>query len=347
MIPLALHLKALNHKVFIGSGEKHISLFRNETAGLSYIDFPGFSPGYSRILPQYLSLLFKTPVLLYHIISEHYRLKKIVREFSIDIVISDNRFGLWNNKITCAYVTHMPRIPFPKAFRFLEFIGIALHRAIITRYDLCFIPDLPGGFNLTGRLSHGLKLSKNVRFIGILSRFKAKNNNDSEKKGKPYNIVILSGPEPQREMLRVSLLGALKEKEPETVILEGKPGKESSGVPDGNIISYNHLPAAEMAKMISESRGIITRSGYSTVMELVSLNCSALLIPTPGQTEQEYLAEYLSERGWFSTISQKEIKGDLEILTKRQLKNNDITVESSGLFLKAMAELLEQHHKKR
>lgn len=346
MIPVAMQLKAMDHNVFIASGEKHISLFRSETEGLSYIYFPGFSPGYSRKLPQYLWLLFKTPVLLYHIISEHFRLKKIIREYSVDIVISDNRFGLWNKKVTTAYITHMPRIPFPECFRFMEFIGIALHRAVIKRFDLCFIPDLPGDNNLTGRLSHGLTLTKNARFIGILSRFRAKTDSENQREIKPFNTVILSGPEPQREMLSISLAAVLKTRETETVFLEGKPELESAMLRDGNIIRYNHLPTREMEEIVRDSRSIICRSGYSTIMDLVSLNCSALIIPTPGQTEQEYLAEYLSGKGMFSSLRQKEITGDLQIPSNKKLNNDEIMIESSALFLKAIDELLEKHHKK-
>lgn len=345
MIQVAMHLKSMNHNVIIASGEKHLALFRNETEGLPYINFPGFSPGYSRILPQYLALLLRTPVLFYHIISEHRRLKKIIKEYSVDIVISDNRFGLWNRKVTTAYVTHMPRIPFPKLFRFLEFTGIAMHRAVIKKYDFCFIPDLPGDKNLTGRLSHGFRLSKNVRFIGILSRFKFRT--EAERQIKQYNTVILSGPEPQREMLRVRLTELLRNREPETVFLEGKPENDPVVLRDGNIIRYNHLPAGEMEAIIRESGGIIIRSGYSTIMDLVRLNCSALLIPTPGQTEQEYLADYLSEQEMFSTVKQKEIGEDLEFPERKSLRNNVISDESSALLTKAIEELLEKHHKKR
>ena len=188
-----------------------MSLFRNELPGLSYIKFTGFKPGYSRFLPQYLVLLLKTPLLLYHIILEHFRLKRIIREHAIDIVISDNRFGLWNRKITTAYVTHMPLIPLPKPIKFLEFFGILLHRAVIKKYSLCFIPDLPGELNVSGRLSHGIKLPDNVRYTGILSRFNTTWPATQENPIKfQHNTVILSGPEPQREILKQKLAGLLK-----------------------------------------------------------------------------------------------------------------------------------------
>ena len=119
MIPLARKLREMNNNIIIASGEEHLALFRTELPGLTYINFSGFRPGYSRYFPQYMTLLLKTPLLLYHIILEHFRLKKIIREHSIDIVISDNRFGLWNKEITTVYVTHMPLIPFPGPVRFL------------------------------------------------------------------------------------------------------------------------------------------------------------------------------------------------------------------------------------
>ena len=171
MIPLARRLCEMNNNIFLVQGKIILSFFRNELPGLTYIDFPGFKPGYSRLLPQYIPLLLQTPVMLYHIIAEHFRLKKIVKEYKIDIVISDNRFGLWNKKIKTVYVTHMPLIPFPGFFKIFEFIGIFLHRIIIKQYSYCFIPDLPGEINLSGRLSHLHNLPDNVRYIGILSRF--------------------------------------------------------------------------------------------------------------------------------------------------------------------------------
>jgi hypothetical protein len=347
MIPLAGKLQAMNNKIFIGSGKEHMSLFRNELPDLSYIHFPGFKPGYSRFTPQYLTLLLKTPLLLYHIILEHFSLKRIIRENAIDIVISDNRFGLWNNKVTTVYITHMPLIPFPKPLRFLEFIGVLLHRFVIKKYSLCFIPDLPGDLNVSGRLSHGIRLPDNVRYTGIFSRFIMDGISLHENPVKlSHNTVILSGPEPQRGILKQKLTGLLKEKDLPTIVLEGRPDKTIKVVSSENIFYYNHLPATEMKDIITGSQSIITRSGYTTIMELISLNCSALLIPTPGQTEQEYLADYLSEKGWFSTISQSEIKEGITLPLNKAAWSDEIINQSNNLLKAALKELFEKHHKK-
>jgi len=347
MIPVARQLKAMGHNVIIGSGEEHLALFRSELPDLTYIDFTGFKPHYSRFFPQYITLFLKTPLLIYCTISEHFRLKKIIRRYAIDIIISDNRFGLWNKNITSVYVTHMPRIPMPKPFRFMEIIGILFHRAVIKRYTLCFIPDLPGDLNLTGRLSHGVILPENVRFVGILSRF------TGDKGLKPANMqefrhstVILSGPEPQRGILKQLLMNLLKDQEPPTVILEGRPDLKKDPSRSGNIICYNHLCAVDMAELIKRSDFIISRSGYTTIMELISLKCSAMLIPTPGQTEQEYLAEYLSEKGWFSSISQGKLKETFRLTGNSAKWSEEIEIQSCILLKNALEELLEKHHKK-
>jgi hypothetical protein len=347
MIPLARRLREMNNKVIIGSGEEHLTLFRNELPGLSYVSFPGFKPAYSRFLPQYISLLFKIPALLYHIIIEHLRLKRILSEYSVDIIISDNRFGLWNRKVTSVYITHMPLVPFPLWCKFLEPIGLLLHRQIIRKYTLCFIPDLPGDLNLSGRLSHNVKLPGNVRYIGILSRFAyaGKNINDNKIKFR-HNTVILSGPEPQKEILKQKLIAILQDKEPNTVIFEGTPKNEGAISGYRNIVFYNHLPSIPMREIIESSELIITRSGYTTLMELASLNLTALIIPTPGQTEQEYLAEYLSAKGWFSTVSQNALKDGILITPGKVIRHDEINRQSSILLTDALKELLEKHHKK-
>jgi len=342
MIPLANKLRERGNNILIGAGRELQALFRNELPGLTYIDFRGFRPGYSRILPQYIPLLLQLPILLYHILAEHISLKRIIRNHEIDIVISDNRFGLWNRKIKSVYVTHQLLIPFPRMFRSLEWTGIMFHRFFIRKYSLCLIPDLPGELNVTGRLSHGMKLSGNIRFIGILSRFNTSSDSHDNKNRAPCNTVILSGPEPQRAIYRQKVIDILKQQDLPTVILEGNPCHNSAVIRTGNIISYNHLSAEEMQNIISASRIIIARSGYSTVMELISLRRTALLVPTPGQTEQEYLAAYLSSKGWFTAVSQKELNQELILPQKQAELTGEIADKSAILLDKALDEILNQ-----
>jgi hypothetical protein len=344
MIPVASELLKLNHNVIFASGEGHLSLIRRELPECSCISFPGFNPGYSRYLPQYFAMFLRIPQLVFHITMEHFRLRRIITDYSIDIVISDNRFGLWNKNIISVYVTHMPRIPFPAAFKFLEGAGIFLHRLVIRKYDFCFIPDLPGEENISGRLSHGMKLPDNIRYIGLLSRFSNENTSARNPIESVHNAIILSGPEPQKGMLKKKLISIFRERKPDTVIFEGNPDLNTEPPGDGNIVFYNHLPAGEMKSIIKGSDLIISRSGYTTIMDLITLNCSALLIPTPGQTEQEYLAGYLSEKGLFSYLRQNDLDNNIMFPGKRTVDNSCFIIESRKLLTKALEELLDQPH---
>lgn len=340
MVPLAKRLQELNHNIFFGSGEEHLRFIKAEVPGASVVHFPGFRIRYSRYLPQYLIILLQSPRLICLSFLEHYRIKRIIRDYSIDIIISDNRIGLWNSGIRSVYITHQLRIIFPAPFRFLEFIPVWITRSIIKKYTYCFIPDLEGELNISGRLSHGLRLPENARYIGILSRLDAISDEYTYIPGQC--TVMLSGPEPQRSIFKQKLEKVLLSQGKSAIILEGKPWAEEESHTANNLTCYNHLPSDETIKVLKESEFIITRSGYTTLMELVSLGCSALLIPTPGQTEQEYLAKSLSAKGWFNSISQHDLgeKTDLS-LPPVLLLPSGIIEESSRLLGIALAELLE------
>ncbi len=344
MIPVAAELLAAGNNVFIGSGKEHTALFRNELDGLRYINFPGFRIKYSRWLPQYIKIILSAPSFLYHTIKEHLQLKRVIREYSIDIVISDSRPGLWNKKITTAFVTHMLKVPYPKSLRFLEKSGSALMRKIITRFSFCYVPDLPGEINISGELSHGMGYLSNTRFIGILSRFGKVAMETSLIQGKYYCTVILSGPEPQRSMLREKAARIAGHSAKRSVILEGRPGEKTESSESGNLIFISHLSSGEMKKTILESEHIITRSGYTTLMELVTIGRSALIIPTPGQSEQEYLAGSMDKMGWFKSVRQNSLSDDIILPDSKAKWPSGLYEESRLLLVQALEELLEYKH---
>jgi len=342
IIPLALRLKEKGFTIIAGSGEMHLALLRSEIPGIRCISFPGFRPKYSRSVPQYLFLILQVPSLIWHSIREHFRLKRIISENEIDIVISDNRFGLWNKNIVSVYITHQPRIPFPGPFKKLEFVGEWLHRLIISRYTYCFIPDLPGELNLTGRLAHELRIPANAMYIGILSRLTGIESRAADMPVPAVeNTIILSGPEPQKSILKKKLTDFFSKTSENTVVLGGEPGDDSLNRYSGNIVEFNHLPPESIKELFLRSRTVISRSGYTTIMELVSLGCNAVLIPTPGQTEQEYLARLLCKKGWFASVSQKEAGVFLPVVPEKSIPYKEINEESRQLLESALQQLLQ------
>ena len=342
MIPLALRLKEAGHNVIVAGNNDCLSLFKNETKGIGLISFPGFTMRYSEYLPTYIAILVRIPSLIIHSCQDHRILKKIINEHHINIVISDNRFGCWNKKIKSVYVTHQLRIIFPAPLRFMEPLGVFFHRLIIQKYDLCFIPDSEDTPNISGDLSHNLKLPSNIQYIGLLSRFTASGYlKKRQENSNPYITILLSGPEPQKSILKNRLINSLRTSDLKIYILEGNPGIENQNKISTKVISFNHLSSPEMRDLITGSKYIICRAGYSTIMDLISLNLTALLIPTPGQTEQEYLANHLFQNGWFTYVTQDEEN----ILSYLPKINNDLTsalfVKSDELLSKAIARISE------
>jgi predicted glycosyltransferase len=341
MIPVALKLKEMGHNVYIGSGVKHIAFFRKETQGLQYIIFRGFRIRYSARLPQYLVILLYTPLLAYHILREHVLLKRIIRKYQIDIVISDSRPGLWNRRIRTAFVSHIPGIPMPAGLKIIQKVGFLTGSAILRKYNFFLIPDMPGEMNLSGNLSHNVRLPENSRFIGILSRFNGNERENPAKINPGTCTVILSGPEPQRTILKRHIEDFLRTKPYSVKVLGGKPHKPRKKITEGNIEYISHPEREEMADLIRSAELIITRSGYTSIMELVSLNKSAIIIPTPGQPEQEYLALYHSEKGWFRSVRQEDLAGMTDLSVPEPSWPGTMISESGKLLDEALEELLK------
>jgi len=300
MIPVASQLLHEGNEVTFGGSERQLSLIRSDLPGVSTLLFPGFTTKYSRFFPMWLYTIFRAPAFFVSIIKEHYRLRKIIDIHHFDLIISDNRMGLWTGRAKTVYITHMIRIPMPRVLRFLEPAGIWVHRQFINRFNECRIPDNQGEGNLSGRLSHDVKLPRNARYIGILSKYSVCNTAGmvipeplDSMLTKPWAVLMLSGPEPQRGMLRKKITGSWGSREELLVIFEGEPGSGNDISISGQLISVPHLPPAAMAAVIKGSVEVISRSGYTTIMELASLGIPGertTLIATPGQTEQEYLA---------------------------------------------------------
>lgn len=301
MIPVAHKLINEGHQVVFGGSRRQIDLIGNDLPEAETMLFPGFTTRYSKVLPMYLYTAFRIPAFTIATCREHRQLGRLLRQQPFDMVISDNRMGLWNSKVKTVYVTHMLRIPLPPLIRFLEPVLIWLHRQFINRFDECRIPDEGGENNLSGRLSHDVRMPSRARYIGILSKYTVCRDDEmiipdelAEMLVMPWSTLILSGPEPQRGLLRNRFAGSWNNPDELLVVFEGNMEEGATISRNGQVISVPHLNPAAMAAVIKGSSKIYSRSGYTTIMELASLgrlDHRAILIPTPGQTEQEYLAK--------------------------------------------------------
>ena len=307
MVPVIKLLIEKKHHVILAADERPFFFFNEQFPETTLIKFPGFKVTYPGGKNMPVHMLRHLPGLAWHMYKEHRTLKHLIRDHSIDVVISDNRFGLWSKETYCIYITHQINIKTPRNLRLFEpFLGL-MHRMIINRYDECWIPDLPGLGNLAGGLSHPPSLPSNSHYIGWLSRFGVKEFQESQRldPAEADMLVILSGPEPQRSILERMVMSEMeKHADRKIIVLRGLPGNPALHARIGQHTIYNHLDDESLASLIRNARVIVCRSGYSSLMDLVSLGRSAVLVPTPGQTEQEYLAGYLQDSGQFVRLLQ-------------------------------------------
>jgi len=322
-IPIINKLIADGHTVIIAADNAPLELLKIEFPQLTFICFKSFQIKYAQGKSQAFSLIFSIPNILYHILCEHVELKKIIRQFNIDTVISDNRYGLWNKKVKCTFITHQIFIKLPKHWRFLEGFVFMINKWFISKFDECWIPDFGTFPNLSGDLSHGKILPVNAKYIGILSRFEISDKLIVKNLLPDFNIlVVLSGPEPQRTIFERILVEQLKATAFKTLIVLGKPKSLSKKrieiKNEANLVFVNHLPTALLQNAILKAEVVICRSGYTSVMDLVKLDAKAILVPTPGQTEQEYLAAYLMQQNYFFSMTQTEF--DLNVAIKKYLE---------------------------
>jgi len=295
--------------VVIGADKTSLLFLQEYFPQLAHIVIPSTKITYPRRVPMAVKMIFSAPKILRGIYDEHQLLKKIIQEHQINVVISDNRYGLWNKKVKSIFITHQLWIKSPKKLRFFEPFINHINHWFIKKYDECWVPDFKEEQSIAGELSHPEKLPKNVKYVGILSRFKNLSGFEKPKQSEEkFDIlVVLSGPEPQRSLLEEKLIAQIVKTDYKTLIVQGKPGQTHKST-SKNIHFVNHLRSLDLKTFINYTPVIICRSGYSSIMDLVVLNKTAILIPTPGQTEQEYLAEYLSSRKWFYATKQNEFE---------------------------------------
>lgn len=274
-----------------------LDLLKKEFPQLESTELPPYQISYSKTKYFFkLKLVQNTPRILKAIKAEKKTVKDIVYNLNIDGIISDNRFGAFDKNIPCIFITHQLQVLSGST----TWLSTKLHQKIIKRFHECWVPDNPGQLNLSGQLGHMYISGLSIKYIGPLSRFEKRETQ------KTYDImVLLSGPEPQRGILENILLTELRRYKGSVLFIKGKVEKAQSIVEENNLCIYNFMTSAELENGINSSEIIISRSGYTTIMDLTKLSKKAFFIPTPGQFEQEYLAKRLDQQGLVPTCSQK------------------------------------------
>ena len=300
-VPVIRDLLNQNCEVWLAGEGAQEKILREEFPSLPFLPLKGYNIRYGRS-GMMSKIILQIPSILRSIKEENNWLKEQVNKHNFEAVISDNRYGLHHEKIFSVIITHQLRIKSPLG-KWSEDLLQRWNYKLINRFDECWIPDEAGENNLSGELSHPVKLPDvPSRYIGILSRFARKEITGL----KDHVLIVLSGPEPQRTNLENKLVNQIVSYHATATIVRGLPG-EKNIIPSTNSIHfYNHLTADALNDELMKAEFVISRSGYSTVMDIATLKKKSILIPTPGQTEQEYLAAYLFKKKFALSGNQKD-----------------------------------------
>ena len=297
-IPLIRQFLAEGDEVVLAGDGDSIMLLRKTFPDLRVVDLPSLELRYTQNAQQRGFYLRAIPALIRFTLADHYYLRQLLAREHFDRVISDNRFGLFSREIHCTYITHQLYPILPKRLRIVQPIARALHALIYRRYSEVWVPDYADStHNLAGDLAHGGAFDQYARYIGPLSRFSQYIDEEGTKvcqaNDHTYPVVaILSGLEPQRTYFEQALIADLKDAADRTLIVRGKIGVPATVTHIGNITLVPHMSDEQLMRFMHDAQKIMVRSGYSTIMDLAILGLldKAYFYPTPGQSEQEYLA---------------------------------------------------------
>ena len=305
-IPIINALLQHNFTPIIVSDGDALNLLKKEFPNEIFDELPSYNVTYSKKGNWFKWKIFmNSPKLLSAINKERKATEVLIDKYNIDGIISDNRLGVHSKKVPSVFITHQLNVLSGNT----TWLSTKIHQKIIKKFDECWVPDNENNPNLSGKLGHTSTVGLATKYIGPLSRFEKTNLEIV------YDLmVLLSGPEPQRTMLEEKLLDELSTFNGKILFVKGKIEANKTIVEKAPFTIYNFMQSEALENAINSSKFILSRSGYTTVMDLAKIGKKAFFIPTPGQFEQEYLAERLDELKLTPTCSQDDFK--LNLLNK-------------------------------
>ena len=320
-VPIIKELQKSNFTPVIASDGTALQFLIKEFPSLEFFELPSYKISYGRNLKW--SLIRKIPTIVRAVHKERLLIQEYVHQNpNVVGIISDNRFGCYYTKIPSVYITHQLNV----LSGFLTPVTSFFHRRVIRKYNECWIPDEENSV-YSGKLSRSSK-NLNQKYIGVLSRFK--------KQELPQDIdvlILLSGPEPNRTQLEIKLTSIFKTSSKKVYLIQGVVEKIQKTTKENQLTIVNFMLTKQLEHTLNLSKMVICRAGYSSVLDLVSLRKKALLIPTKFQNEQEYLAKYLQQKGYFSFVKERKVnKNTLDVFPEFTPANYQKKVFNSKLF---------------
>jgi predicted glycosyltransferase len=342
-IPIIRELQNQNVRVVLGGSGASMMLLKDEFPRLPSYELPSYAITYPKSGSLAFSMLAQWPRIIQVIKKERLMTDEIIEEEKIQNIISDNRYGCYSKHVKSIFVCHQLNIQMPRGFSWLSRPINTVHKRMIKNFDQVWVPDQTDGFSFSGILSQSAL--GNVKRVGILSRFgeqqtKEQANDEANEEEGFVIVALISGPEPQRSVLEEMVRHQLQTCGRKSLLVLGRPGTDKVEA-RGRMTEASHLSSEKLETVLRSAKVVLARPGYSTVMDLAALGKQAIFVPTPGQTEQEYLGQYLMSKG--VAVVQAQAKFDLSAALAQlpNFKPLPKTIPNSSLS-KAVQELLRQ-----
>ncbi len=292
LVPLLQYLESQGHLLHIGVNTLTDDFLRQNVKSEKFYPVPSYRIKYSRFgtLPSFAKIIWRLTVAKN---LENNWVKDFVANQPVDLIISDNRFGFYHEQIPSVIISHQLHLQFSKGWKFLGKYAQNVNSRWLSAFSEVWVPDDENHL-LSGHLSQNESLK--VRYIGGQSRLVPQENPVVSKRD--YILCILSGPEPQRSYFEKLVRQQSPLIRKQIIMLGGKPHQKSRQFECANLTYYNHVDNEQMAALIQNADLVLSRSGYSSIMDYHKLCCRHMFfIPTPGQPEQLYLAQRFKEMG--------------------------------------------------
>ena len=328
-LPMIRKLIDEGNELTIISHDRTLELLKKELgSNFEYYDIPDYPMLLSGNSRQFMAKsVIYWPNFIYRMRRGLTKVTKILKNNKYDLIISDGRYESYSRKIPSFLITHQVRILNPLRIKMFERGSEIFNLFFFKRFAGILIPDYEDEDNLSGELSHNLHRidEKKLHYVGVLSDFKKKNT----KKDIDY-LISITGPEPQRSILQNKLLPEINNLDGKVVVTLGKT-EEKDKIKKDNVETYSFMTKEEREDILNRSKLVVSRSGYSTILDLAVIGNKALMMPTPGQTEQEYLAKYHNSKNNFYSISQDKIDllRDIELAKKTTGIERECNVKKS------------------
>lgn len=308
-LPILRRLVKDSHDVTIYTSGRSLLLLQSELKdSCRFIASTPYPSPYSAKIGFALRFLKVAPKIIKLIKEENIEVSRIVKENKIDLIISDSRFGSYSEDVPSYLIFHQLRFIAPLRLMPAEMLTEYYNHNLQKKFEKIIVPDYADN-SLSGDLSHNLRYysPEKVAYIGILSDFET-----LDVKQDIDCLFSISGPEPTRTILEERLFSEIHKLKGNIAVVLGKPGKFTKEV-TGNIEIYSYLEKERRDELMNRAKIVVSRSGYTTIMDVAEINKKAFFIPTPGQTEQVYLGNYLEKAGFFHSIKQSKLKLDKDI----------------------------------